>query len=145
MDIVFRLSWLKGGAPWRRGFRLPGAEDWMGEYIDRIGRYAKCRAAGGSPDRRKARLWVCDRGPRSRPLSSEDLSARLRGETTSGRDLEILIGGAEGFAAGEIDRLKPDLRWSFGPPTLPHELAAVVAAEQVYRAWTILRGPAYHK
>jgi 23S rRNA (pseudouridine1915-N3)-methyltransferase len=54
-----------------------------------------------------------------------------------------MIGGAFG--------LDPELlggaavRWSLGPLTLPHELARVVVVEQMYRAWTILRGEPYHK
>ncbi|MBI4115053.1 MAG: 23S rRNA (pseudouridine(1915)-N(3))-methyltransferase RlmH [Candidatus Omnitrophica bacterium] len=34
--------------------------------------------------------------------------------------------------------------WSFGPLTLPHEIAAVVASEQIYRAWTLIRKFSYH-
>ena len=61
------------------------------------------------------------------------------------RTLEVYIGGPDGFAPGELDRLQPALRWRFGPLTLPHELAAVVAAEQFYRAWAILRKVPYHR
>ena len=47
----------------------------------------------------------------------------------------------------EEDRrvLKPDFMWSFGPQTLPHDLAAVIAAEQVYRAFSILNNLPYHR
>ncbi len=78
-------------------------------------------------------------------LSSEELASALRRERDGGSDrLEILIGGPDGFPDEAVALLRPDLRWSLGPMTLPHELAAVVAAEQVYRAWSILMGSPYH-
>ena len=55
-----------------------------------------------------------------------------------------MIGGPEGFTPGELEAMAPGLRWSFGPMTLPHELASVVAAEQIYRALTILHRQPYH-
>ena len=58
--------------------------------------------------------------------------------------LDIIIGGPDGFSEAAIAAMRPALRWSLGPMTLPHELAAVVAAEQVYRAWSILTRNPYH-
>ena len=60
------------------------------------------------------------------------------------KELQIVIGSAEGFSEKELAEWNPDLKWSFGPLTLPHELAAVVAAEQIYRALTILKRLPYH-
>jgi len=78
-------------------------------------------------------------------LSSEELAARVETLRDSGiRQLHVVIGGADGFTAQEIEAWKPEMRWSFGPLTLPHEVAAIVAAEQIYRAWTILNHLPYH-
>ena len=54
------------------------------------------------------------------------------------------------FAVGPANGWSPEALWraqlklSFGKMTLPHELARVVLAEQVYRALTILAGHPYH-
>lgn len=78
-------------------------------------------------------------------FSSEELAAQLDRVLQGGfKSLNVAIGGADGFTAEDKKNLRPDLIWSFGPMTLPHELAAVVAAEQIYRAWTILRNLPYH-
>ena len=145
MTIVFRLAWLKGGAGLRRGFRLPGACEWMEEYVRRIVPFAPCRVEGGEPQE-GALLWALDRSPKARPMSSEELAGKLESAIASGaKRLEILVGGPDGFKPGELERLRPALRWSFGPPTFPHELAAVAAAEQTYRAWAIIRHIPYHR
>lgn len=55
----------------------------------------------------------------------------------------FVIGGAFGLGDGVLRRA--DLRISLSPMTLPHELARLVLAEQLYRAGTILRNEPYHK
>lgn len=78
-----------------------------------------------------------------RQLSSEQLAVRLEFWRSQGRDLAFLIGGPEGHA--------PDVRaaaaelWSLGPLTLPHMLARLVVAEQLYRAAAMLAGHPYHR
>ena len=57
--------------------------------------------------------------------------------------ISFLIGGANGHA--EKLKQKADYKLSFGRMTLPHMLARVVLAEQIYRAKTILDGHPYHK
>ena len=60
-----------------------------------------------------------------------------------GRDLALLIGGADGLAPACIE--SAEHRWSLSPLTLPHGLARIVVAEQLYRASTILRRHPYHR
>jgi 23S rRNA (pseudouridine1915-N3)-methyltransferase len=75
--------------------------------------------------------------------SSEELSRRLERWMREARPVALAIGGSRGLAPDLIARAAD--RWSLGPLTLPHELARVVVAEQLYRAATILRGEPYHK
>lgn len=63
----------------------------------------------------------------------------LEQRRASARDLCFVIGGADGL---ELPRA--DERLSFGPITLPHQLARVIVLEQLYRAHRILRGEPYH-
>ena len=60
------------------------------------------------------------------------------------KELFIAIGPPDGWNEADIALMKPDIFWSFGPMTLPHELACVVASEQAYRAFTILKKLPYH-
>ena len=60
-----------------------------------------------------------------------------------GRDLALLVGGADGLAPACL--AAAEHRWSLSPLTLPHGLVRIVVAEQIYRAWTILRRHPYHR
>jgi 23S rRNA (pseudouridine1915-N3)-methyltransferase len=75
--------------------------------------------------------------------TSEELARRLEGWRVAARPLAFVLGGSHGLAAEVL--AAAEARWSLGPLTLPHELARVVVTEQVYRAFTILRGEPYHK
>ncbi len=76
---------------------------------------------------------------RGQSFSSEDFSQFLEARRQSGRDLCFVVGGPRGLDLEEVD-----LRLSFGPMTLPHQLARVVLLEQLYRAHKILAGEPYH-
>jgi 23S rRNA (pseudouridine1915-N3)-methyltransferase len=54
-----------------------------------------------------------------------------------------LIGGADGH--GETVRARADLTLAFGAMTWPHQIVRILAAEQIYRATTILAGHPYHR
>ena len=59
------------------------------------------------------------------------------------KDLAFVIGGDEGLHDSVLKRA--ELTLSLGRMTLPHRLARVVLIEQLYRAYTILRGEPYHR
>ena len=81
---------------------------------------------------------------KGRERSSEDFSAHLDDLALAGSsDIVFVIGGSTGVAQAIRDRADEQL--SFGPITLPHNLARVVLLEQLYRAFKISRGEAYHK
>jgi 23S rRNA (pseudouridine1915-N3)-methyltransferase len=76
-------------------------------------------------------------------LTSTEFATELTSRIDSGAQLLALaIGPADGWSAET--RARADLLLSFGRITLPHELAAVVAAEQLYRALTIRAKHPYH-
>ncbi|MCK5498788.1 MAG: 23S rRNA (pseudouridine(1915)-N(3))-methyltransferase RlmH, partial [Gammaproteobacteria bacterium] len=55
----------------------------------------------------------------------------------------IVIGGADGV--DPAIKKQADEKWSLSSFTLPHALVRVVVAEQLYRAWSILKGHPYHR
>lgn len=76
--------------------------------------------------------------------SSEQLSKHLDDLALSGKsDITFIIGGSDGVSIEVKARANETL--SFGPLTLPHNLARVVLLEQIYRAYKISRGEPYHK
>lgn len=66
---------------------------------------------------------------------------KLRNRSVS--RLALLVGAFDGW--DDATRSRADLLWSLGPQTLQHELALLVALEQIYRAETILAGTPYHR
>ncbi len=75
--------------------------------------------------------------------STEQLADRLAVWMESGSDLALLVGGPEGL--DESCRKRADQLWSLSPLTMPHPLVRVVLAEQIYRAWSLMRNHPYHR
>ena len=80
---------------------------------------------------------------RGRQFSSTELSGKLAAWQADGRDLCFVIGGPDGVSADCVERAK--IRWSLSKLTLPHGLARVLFAEQLYRAWSLQVGHPYHR
>jgi 23S rRNA (pseudouridine1915-N3)-methyltransferase len=86
------------------------------------------------------RAFVSLLDSRGETMDSVAFSRWMEERRMDGRDVFFVIGGA--FGGVELPRV--DHRLSFGPMTLPHQLARVVLLEQVYRAHKILAGEPYH-
>lgn len=77
------------------------------------------------------------------PLSSEEFAAQLAKLALQGTQVIcFVIGGA--FGMGEAVRRRADMRFSFSRLTFTHQMARVLLAEQIYRAYKINRGEKYH-
>jgi len=76
-------------------------------------------------------------------MSTEQVSVWLAERLRDARPLALLIGGPDGLAPSCRERA--DFTWSLSPLTLPHALARVVVAEQIYRAMSLLAGHPYHR
>ncbi|HTO98917.1 MAG TPA: 23S rRNA (pseudouridine(1915)-N(3))-methyltransferase RlmH [Myxococcales bacterium] len=122
------------------------------EYGERIRRFAdleilELRAAGPAKEaedllsKARGELWALDE--RGILFTSARLAARLGKLRDSAQALTLAVGGDEGLSQQVRDQAR--LLWSLSPLTLPHRLARVVALEQIYRAFEILRGGPYHK
>ena len=146
------LSVGDGGRPWMRDAwddytrRMPKPLRPLSVLVDpakgghaRQARYEETarllRGAGG------ARAVVLDRS--GAEWSTERLAQRLSAWRAAGRDIALLIGGADGLDPEALGAAAET--WSLGPLTLPHGLVRVLVAEQLYRAWSILEGHPYHR
>lgn len=107
--------------------------------VDRVREREGARLSKRVPTR--AQTVACDIGGRS--LDSLQFAELLQSARESDRDLAFLIGGAFGLAPDVAAR--SSMRLALAPWTLPHEIARLVLAEQIYRAGTIARGEPYHK
>jgi 23S rRNA (pseudouridine1915-N3)-methyltransferase len=79
--------------------------------------------------------------PAGKPLDSNGFSRLIAAAEMDGRDLVFLIGGHDGLPPEW--RPRADILLSLSSMTFPHELARAMLAEQIYRAFAILRNLPY--
>lgn len=126
----------------------PHANSLAEDYIARASRFKPAQMAEVRPDRfdpwtKHPNAQKIAFEPGGKLLDSAAFSRLFSAAEMSGRDLVFLVGGHDGLP--EIWRERADLFVSLGPMTMPHELARVVVAEQIYRAFTILRNHPYQR
>ena len=130
-------------------------KDACAEYLKRLEGYAKVEVrelADSTPQKEAETLMAAlpKSGPivlldiKGRETSSEMLASKLETFALEGDSrISFIIGGSDGVT-NEI-KARATERISFGPITLPHNLARVVLLEQIYRAFKIIRKEPYHK
>ena len=116
------------------------------DYIKRAGRFAQSQMSEVNSDR--VDLWSRHPGakkifldPAGRSLDSAAFADLFARAEMQGHDLVFLVGGHDGLPPAWRERA--DLLVSLSAMTMPHELARAVLAEQIYRAFTMLRGHPY--
>ena len=80
---------------------------------------------------------------RGKSWSTRQLADQMSDWTGSGRDVALIVGGADGLSA-EVKQ-RANMTWSLSALTLPHALVRVVLAEQLYRAWSLMTNHPYHR
>jgi 23S rRNA (pseudouridine1915-N3)-methyltransferase len=138
---------------WIGKTKSPAIQSLTDEYLKRLRQYAETE---GIPVKDEvALLSLCGRDGRStrrqlvlldsraKQLTSEELAIFIRQhQERNPAPLAFAIGPADGFT--EEARKQADCVLSLGKMTIAHELARVVVLEQLYRAFTILKGHPYH-
>ncbi|HJT01383.1 MAG TPA: 23S rRNA (pseudouridine(1915)-N(3))-methyltransferase RlmH [Terriglobales bacterium] len=131
----------------------PAIQALTAEYLKRLSAYtqveplavgseaALLRLASRTGNRPATRLVLLD--TRGKQFASEEFATFLdEQQGHGGQPLLFAIGPADGFS--QEARKAASVLISLGKMTLPHELARVVLLEQLYRAFTILKGHPYH-
>ncbi len=129
----------------------------IAEYIKRLGKFCDvtvtelpdCRDDGRAAATESAAILSRMDGfkiltdLRGKVASSEEFASLIDGAYLHSPKVQVIIGGSRGVT-DEVRRAA-DAVVSFGRMTFPHKLMRLIVAEQVYRAFTITGGTAYHK
>ena len=117
--------------------------DAVAEYAKRLSKYCKLEiieVKENKPiqDKIKGYSILCD--IEGDLITSEALANKFKTISQTSSLITFVIGGSEGVSGLEVNE-----KISFGRITFPHQLFRVVLIEQIYRAFTIIKGEKYHK
>lgn len=146
------------------GDRMPGwAEDATTEYLKRMPREARVELVTVKPEKRSGQsagnlkqaeaARLLDKMPAQSRLvaldehghqvTTRELAELLSRWMATGQDVCLVIGGADGLAPAILD--KAETRLALSRLTMPHALARVLLAEQLYRAVSLINNHPYHR
>ena len=145
--------YLSAISPTRSRAKSDAAGTLASDYLSRASRYLPCESQT-QPSETALLAWLDRQSARTAPvlilldsrgkqITSEDFAKHLGHLRDSGtQSLVLATGPHDGWSPAA--RSRANLILSLGAITLPHELARAVAAEQIYRALSILAGHPYH-
>jgi 23S rRNA (pseudouridine1915-N3)-methyltransferase len=146
------------------GHKMP---DWVEagctEYLKRMPRECSVEIVEIKPDKRAAgknsqqvqeaeakrileaagRDYLIALDERGQEVNTLQLAERMQRWLEGGRDVALVIGGADGLHADV--KARADWLWSLSKLTLPHAMVRVLLAEQLYRGWSVLNNHPYHR
>ena len=138
---------------WLGKTKNPAIQALADEYLKRLKQYAEVDGVSlkdevallklSGREGKSPRRYLVLLDSRGKQLSSEELAQFIRShQERNPTPLLFAIGPADGFAENTCSHT--DFTLSLGNMTIAHELARVVLLEQIYRAFTILKGHPYH-
>lgn len=140
VDTAFAEYTARLPRPWQ--FRLETIA-----IADRRKAATPARAKAAEADKLLAKLKPAEQvillDETGRQFTSRELSKRVGDWQAAGADIAFIIGGPDGVS-DEVFR-RANMTWSLSSLTLPHGLARVLFAEQLYRAWSLTTGHPYHR
>jgi len=117
----------------------------VGDYVKRVARYAPIEVIEAKSIKRQDREGVhVVLSPSGKMMSSEKLAAFIQKQMNlSAKHIFFYTGEPEGHES-EFEK-SADLLLSLSPMTFNHQIIRILLLEQIYRAFTIIRGEKYHK
>jgi 23S rRNA (pseudouridine1915-N3)-methyltransferase len=146
------------------GHKMP---DWVesacAEYLKRMPRETTVEIVEIKPDKRAAgknaevvqeaeakrilevvgKDYLIALDERGQEVTTLQLAERMTGWLGGGRDVALVVGGADGLHPDL--KAKADWLWGLSKLTLPHGMVRVLLAEQLYRAWSVINHHPYHR
>jgi len=143
---------------------MPGwVEDGCKEYLKRMPREVAVEIVEIKPDKRGSgknseqvqeveskrileaagRDFLIALDEHGQEVTTLQLADRMQKWLGDGRDVSLVIGGADGLH--QDVKMRADWLWSLSKLTLPHAMVRVLLAEQLYRAWSVLNNHPYHR
>ena len=143
---------------------MPGwVEDGCKEYLKRMPRECSVEIVEIKPDKRAAgknsmqvqeaeakrileaagRDYLVVLDEHGQEASTVHLAERMQKWMGEGRDIALVVGGADGLH--QDVKMRADWLWSLSKLTLPHGMVRVLLAEQLYRAHSVIQNHPYHR